>query len=331
MEGSHRRNLPGGYLTPSPGSQDPDSPIPPFVNLGPGYDEPVSESDGDADHIFTNNITTTMEEQDGASLSSTFPNPPPFWRDFTADKVARYEQLRNEYDEGEAEKTATDENYKPQTRIPNLPEELMHLQPPEEPADGRWRVFGDQYMLDDQLPTLEEQGITNLPASGQSSARDAKHYDRAFELKRLAKSLLLNFLELTGALSRSPWHAEAKVQDLRTLFINVHHILNEYRPHQARESAIEMMQDHLDRTRTETLAIRTQVDKARRLLEGLGSLGLGGDTAGVAGAGAQQTAEKEMKSDGDATTAAAAAAAKGVHVDWERERQIWASVDDLFS
>lgn len=35
-----------------------------------------------------------------------------------------------------------------------------------------------------------------------------------------------------------------------------------------------MMQDHLDRTRTETAAIRTQVDKARKVLEGLGSLDL---------------------------------------------------------
>ena len=32
------------------------------------------------------------------------------------------------------------------------------------------------------------------------------------------------------------------------------------------------MQEHLDRTRTETMAIRTQVDKARRVLDGLGSL-----------------------------------------------------------
>lgn len=75
-------------------------------------------------------------------------------------------------------------------------------------------------------------------------------------------------------LARSPADAEAKIRDLRTLFINIHHILNEYRPHQARESAIEMMQDHLDRTRTETAAIRTQVDKARKVLEGLGSLDL---------------------------------------------------------
>lgn len=139
---------------------------------------------------------------------------------------------------------------------------------------------------------------------------------------------MLNFLELTGALSRSPSHAEAKVQDLRTLFINMHHILNEYRPHQARESAIEMMQDHLDRTRTETLAIRTQVDKAKRLLEGLGSLGIGESTSAAAGAagasaapGATQAAEQQQTAE----------AVNSSNVDWEQERRIWASVDDLFS
>lgn len=79
---------------------------------------------------------------------------------------------------------------------------------------------------------------------------------------------------MVGTLARNASDAEAKIADLRTILINIHHILNEYRPHQARESAIEMMQDHLDRTRTETAAIRTQVDKARKVLEGLGSLDL---------------------------------------------------------
>ncbi|EGR44667.1 uncharacterized protein TRIREDRAFT_82125 [Trichoderma reesei QM6a] len=201
------------------------------------------------------------------SLASTFPNPPDFWKEFTPDKLAELAELklaRVPLDHGDAG------NW----RIPDLPEHLRHLQPPPEPADGRWRVFGDQYMLDDKLPTLEEQGIQNLPATASSAAKDVKHYDRAFELKRLVKSLLLNFLELNGVLARNPADAEAKILDIRTLFINIHHILNEYRPHQARESAIEMMQDHLDRTRTETAAIRTQVDKARKVLEGLGSLDL---------------------------------------------------------
>ncbi|POR32629.1 Mediator of RNA polymerase II transcription subunit 7, partial [Tolypocladium paradoxum] len=198
-----------------------------------------------------------QEPQEPLSLASTFPNPPPFWKDFTPDRVARIADLRSAHAERTNDAAGADASAP--VRLPDLPEDLASLQPPPEPADGRWRVFGDQYMLDDRLPTLEEQGIANLPATGPSPSKEAKHYDRAFELKKLAKSLLLNFLELAGTLSRSPAAAAAKTQDLRTLFINMHHILNEYRPHQARESAMELMQDHLDRTRAETVAIRTQV------------------------------------------------------------------------
>lgn len=174
--------------------------------------------------------------------------------------------------------------------------------------------------LDDKLPTLEEQGITNLPATLSSPANPTTsattHHDRALELKRLAKSLLLNFLELTGTLSRSPAHAEAKVQDLRTLFINAHHALNEYRPHQARESAIEMMQDGLDKVRAETVAVRTQVDRARRVLEGLGSLRVAADEA--AEKLKQEAQGGEEKEDAEAVLA-------------RREAEIWAAADAVFA
>ena len=66
--------------------------------------------------------------------------------------------------------------------------------------------------------------------------------------------------------------AEPKIADLRTLFINFHHALNEYRPHQARESLIALMQDQLDRKRAETQANRAAADSAARVLEGLASL-----------------------------------------------------------
>ncbi|KAF4972779.1 hypothetical protein FZEAL_9520 [Fusarium zealandicum] len=238
------------------------------------------------------------------SLSSTFPNPPLFWKDFTPDKISRIGELRTAHVKQNGGDALT-------VRVPDVQEDLINLQPPQEPADGRWRVFGDQYMLDDKLPTLEEQGITNLPSTAPSDAKDAKYFDRAFELKRLAKSLLLNFLELTGTLSQNPAHAEAKVQDLRTLFINFHHILNEYRPHQARESVIALMQEHLDRTRTETMAIRTQVDKARRVLDGLGSLSVP-DVPKPLG----------HKEEGDQDWDALAA---------QREADVWAATDALFT
>lgn len=56
------------------------------------------------------------------------------------------------------------------------------------------------WQLEDQLPDLEEQGIQRL---GPAQEQD-RHRDRALELKRLAKSLLLNFLELLGILSIDP-------------------------------------------------------------------------------------------------------------------------------
>jgi mediator of RNA polymerase II transcription subunit 7 len=79
------------------------------------------------------------EQQEPHSLSSTFPNPPDFWKAFTPDRIAKIEELRRTH--------TADEDGADSVRMPNLPEDLIALQPPPEPADGRWRVFGDQYMV----------------------------------------------------------------------------------------------------------------------------------------------------------------------------------------
>ncbi|CRK22827.1 hypothetical protein BN1723_012796 [Verticillium longisporum] len=192
-----------------------------------------------------------------------------------------------------------------------IPDELINLQPPAEPSTGTWRVLGGQYSLDDKLPSLEEVNIKRL-ASAHNDERDGKHLDRAFELKRMAKSLLLNFLELVGVMGITPEDSTAKVDDLRTLLMNFHHVLNEYRPHQARESGIALMQSHLDRTRAETAAIRAQVDSAKRVLEGLGSIDIlqTGSTSEPASKGNEQSASKDVLD--------------------RREREVWEAADELF-
>jgi mediator of RNA polymerase II transcription subunit 7 len=73
-----------------------------------------------------------------------------------------------------------------------------------------------------------------------------------------------------GIMSVNPEQYAEKIQDLRTLFINFHHLLNEYRPHQARESLIMMMEDQLERSRNETAGIERMKAKVEGILSGLG-------------------------------------------------------------
>lgn len=137
--------------------------------------------------------------------------------------------------------------------------------------------------LNEGLPSLAEQGIEQLytPPDTPSPSSSGSHSDRAITLKRLAKSLLLNFLELMGIMGVSPEQYAEKIQDLRVLFINFHHLLNEYRPHQARESLIMMMEDQLERSRNETAGIERMKVKVESILSGLGQLKLAnGDTDG---------------------------------------------------
>ena len=90
----------------------------------------------------------------------------------------------------------------------------------------------------------------------------------------------------------------------------MHHILNMYRPHQARESAIELLQARLDQTRAETATIRSRTEMARKALEGLASI----------------EAPKAMRSvfaDADAREAEVARTMERV------DRAVWAAMDDL--
>lgn len=61
------------------------------------------------------------------------------------------------------------------------------------------------------------------------------------------------------------------------MFVNFHHLLNEYRPHQARESLILMMQDQLDRSRAETEGIMKMKEKVEGLLESFGQVNFADD------------------------------------------------------
>lgn len=103
--------------------------------------------------------------------------------------------------------------------------------PPPPITDGIYYMFGQKISLDDAI-------IAPLEAHGTKRLYPRTEYDHKKELKKINASILVNFLDLVDVLVKCPDTDKRieKCNDLATLFINFHHLINELRPHQARET-----------------------------------------------------------------------------------------------
>lgn len=90
-------------------------------------------------------------------------------------------------------------------------------------------------------------------------------------MKKITKSILLNFLELIGILAVDAAEYGPKIDHFNTLFFNAHHLINEYRPHQARESLVMMMEAQLHRVEREVNNVKEMKERVERVLSDLGS------------------------------------------------------------
>ncbi|KAF4104811.1 hypothetical protein G5714_014142 [Onychostoma macrolepis] len=116
---------------------------------------------------------------------------------------------------------------------------------PPPPVRDSYMMFGNQFQCDDLIiRPLESQGIERL---------HPMQFDHKRELKKLNMSILVNFLDLLDILIKSPGSIkrEEKLEDLKLLFVHIHHLINEYRPHQARET-LRVMMEVQKRQRLET-------------------------------------------------------------------------------
>jgi len=141
--------------------------------------------------------------------------------------------------------------------------------PPPLPPNEQYRMFGQPFA------PAEDQIISSLESNGLRRLYSNKDLDRKKELKKLNQSILVNFLDLLDLLIKAPDSPkrDEKIEDLNLLFINMHHLVNEFRPHQARETLRVML--HVQRKRREQVALRFRdhLDKVQdNITDALGNL-----------------------------------------------------------
>lgn len=73
-------------------------------------------------------------------------------------------------------------------------------------------------------------------------------------------------------MSVNPTQGLEKVEDLQNLFYNVHDLINRYRPHQARESLILMMEEQVEKIKADIASIKDVKEKTGTLLKGIEGL-----------------------------------------------------------
>jgi len=210
---------------------------------------------------------STMAEQQPSATKALWPAPPPFYKHFTKQNIGLLRQIRKDHASHTAQKN--EDGSTQDIDILSLPHELRYLIPPAPPADNKWRAFGVTNEPDAPKSMLEEAGVEHLFPDDDIVKHNPQPY-----LITIARSMLTTFLALTGILSENPELYEEQVENLKTLVMNMHALINQYRPHQARETLILMMEERVEKLRAEVKAIADAGERVDAAMKQLGELGL---------------------------------------------------------
>eukprot|EP00118_Oscarella_pearsei_P027601 m.311203 g.311203 ORF g.311203 m.311203 type:complete len:208 (+) comp62012_c0_seq1:99-722(+) len=131
---------------------------------------------------------------------------------------------------------------------------------PPLPQRGSYSVFGTPFHTDDpMLRSLPSQEIRQLYPDASN---------RLAQMKKLNHSIVVNFVDLLDTLVDCPGGAarDQKILDLRLLFVNLHHLVNEFRPRQAREGLRVMLEQQKLQREQLLLDVRKCAEKAKSVL-----------------------------------------------------------------
>ncbi|KAF3042729.1 Mediator of RNA polymerase II transcription subunit 7 [Didymella heteroderae] len=226
-----------------------------------------------------------------------FPDPPPFFKHFTTENLKRLQDLENAASHGApaANNDASTGSKLSSEQILALPTELRYLIPPQPPADEEpFHVFGettkssgtnkfsqDMSYIAEKLGAppdfvLPDWNYTQLYPSSSVSTSDPRsataNIDRQAYLNRFNRSLIIEYIKLLGIIAVSPTDPGKNevLKHILNLVCNMHGLINEYRPHQARETLIRIMEEQVARKKREIEGVKGMREKVRGVLDGFG-------------------------------------------------------------
>jgi mediator of RNA polymerase II transcription subunit 7 len=134
--------------------------------------------------------------------------------------------------------------------------------PPPAPLDGDFVLFGGQTQMRDYLGLLKSSDVAPIFDSNSSKL--------SVELSKLNLKLLKFFLAmLDEMLNNSAIAGDAQtftglaatenLEEIKHILLNMHHVLNLYRPHQAREVLVNMLQSQQKRRKQAAMEVTEEV------------------------------------------------------------------------
>ncbi|ETI45950.1 hypothetical protein, variant 1 [Phytophthora nicotianae CJ01A1] len=166
---------------------------------------------------------------------------------------------------------------------------------PPEPMEPTYHMFGSPYSTQDVVPDLLPQPGKKLYAP-QGEDGDGAPVDYKAEMKKINRSLLANFVELVDVLIKKPAVFNEKLDDMELLFLNMHNLINAFRPHQARETVIQMLKTQVQERRDAARDIRRTIDESRQAVERVhGELHESTDDAAAADGASPVGADDDVK------------------------------------
>eukprot|EP01117_Protostelium_nocturnum_P013300 TRINITY_DN494_c0_g1_i3.p2 TRINITY_DN494_c0_g1~~TRINITY_DN494_c0_g1_i3.p2 ORF type:complete len:130 (-),score=26.66 TRINITY_DN494_c0_g1_i3:1063-1452(-) len=120
-------------------------------------------------------------------------------------------------------------------------------------------MFGKTFTTQDVLPTLEEGGRKQLYPK--------ENFSHIEELKKLNRSLNMKYIELLTFLIENPEQYQSKVEDIELILINMHHLLNSYRPHQARQTLITLLENQIQNRKDQIKSNNQGIQQVTKMFE----------------------------------------------------------------